>query len=137
MRHLQNIFLLMLCSIGCFSANTTYALGLGQTVSYTVLGERLLAEIPILGIDELGNEEVLISIANPDEYKNLHTHYETFHRSLRFTLSREPMAQGKIIITSLQPITEPFLQFVLKITTPKETLLKPTTLLLDFNANKI
>lgn len=109
----------------------TLALGLGNAVVHSAIGEKLLLEIPLLGSEELSKEEILIRIASPRDYQNLNVAYEAFHHSLRFTMVSSRQGSTTLVVTSTQPVTEPYLHFVLQLTTPDKTLLKDIALLLD------
>ncbi len=109
----------------------TFAIGIGSLTTHSALGEKLLAEVPLLNAEHLSNKEILISIASIEEHQTLQVPFHYFSHSLRFTLVREDDAKAILLISSTQVVTEPYLQFLLKITTPEERLLKELSTLIN------
>lgn len=118
------LFLLLLSPL-------TMAIGIGSVTVHSALGERLLAETPLLNAEHLSNEEILVRIATIKEHQTLEIPFSYFSNSLRFTLVRDDDAKAILIISSTQPVTEPYLRFLVNIRTPEERLLKELSLLIN------
>lgn len=121
------ILLMILCCI----ANVSFALGIGNATVHSAIGEKLVLELPLLGSDGLKQEDALISIGNQADYQALAVNQEYFHHDLRFNLLSTDQAKAVIMVSSNKAVNEPFVHFVIKITTPKETLLRDVMVLLD------
>jgi pilus assembly protein FimV len=109
----------------------SYALGAGNTSLHSQLGEKLLVEIALIGTDELSDEQILVGLAEIENYDRLGVEFNHLHRSLEFKIVRNENNEGILIVTSKEPITEPFLNFVLHIKTPQSGIIKEFSLLLD------
>lgn len=114
-----------------FLAPLSLAIGIGETEVQSKLGEKLRLEIQLHGTDGLNKSEILASIASNKEYQQLEVNKELFHSQFAFTLNQDDQGRYLLLVSSSQAISEPFVQFVLKISTPNETLLKKVTTLLD------
>lgn len=119
--------LLLLLILAPFSL----ALGVGSATLHSAIGEKLHLEMPLLGADNLTNEELLLGIAGSREYQAMNIVREPFHHALRFTIARDNSGNATLLITSTQPVSEPYLHFVLQVTTPGKTLIKDIAVLLD------
>lgn len=108
----------------------SFALGLGQAKLHSALGEKLSVEIPLLGVENLSNEEILSSLASVADFQRLNIERHNIHNDLRFQLVRKARTSF-IQISSSKPVNEPYIQFVVQVSTPQKTLLRDVTLLLD------
>lgn len=113
-----------------FFSPLTLALGLGQVSLQSALGENLLIEIPLLGVEDISNEEIITTLASTQDYQKLNIERTSLHNELRFALNRTGK-NALLKITSQRVINEPYLQFVVQITTPQKTLLREVTVLFD------
>ena len=107
------------------------ALGLGEIDTRSALNERFAAEIELLDTRGLDPAEVLASLASTDDFRRVGVERFFFLTSLKFDVTRN--ARGNLVIkaTSLQPITEPYLNFLVEVLWPSGRLLKEYTVLLD------
>lgn len=116
--------------LGLFATSGAWALGLGEINLDSALNEPLVARIPI-------------TVSSPDELRDLDARValnETFARygldrpaflnSLRFQVTRQG-GQPTLLVTSTQPITEPFVTFLLEANWGRGRLLREYTVLLD------
>lgn len=120
----------------CLSATTigtlpVAALGLGEIDTQSALNERFSAEIELLDTRGLDAGEVLASLASSDDFRRVGVERFFFLTNLQFDVTRN--ARGNLVInaTSQQPITEPYLNFLVEVLWPSGRLLKEYTVLLD------
>lgn len=106
------------------------ALGVGEIEVNSHLNQRLSAEIPLVETGELGPEEVLVSLGTPEDFERAGVERFFYLTDMRF----EAFSDGRglrIRITSRQPVTEPYLNFIVEVLWPKGRMLKEFTILLD------
>ncbi len=120
----------------CLSAGTVgtlpvSALGLGEIDTRSALNERFAAEIELLDTRGLDSAEVLASLASTDDFRRVGVERFFFLTSLKFDVTRSPRGNLVIKATSQQPITEPYLNFLVEVLWPSGRLLKEYTVLLD------
>ena len=109
-----------------------WALGLGDIRLSSALNEPLRAEIELLAAtpEELSN--LTVQLASQDTFQRYDLDRPGFLTSLQFEVVRSGRADGNVVrVTSTQPITEPFITFLVEATWSRGRLLREYTLLLD------
>lgn len=102
--------------------------GLGGVVVKSNLGEPLRAEIELSGSD---GEVQRVGLATLDTFRELKVDYAPLLNSLRFTLAQRANGRPYIRVTSLAPISEPYLRFVVEAKMPSSRSVREYTVLLD------
>jgi len=107
------------------------ALGIGDIRLRSNLNQPLNAEIPLVtsGSDSLS--EIRISLAPPEAFARAGIERQYFLSKLRFHAAQKPDGSTIIQVTSQDPITEPFLNFLLEVNWPQGHLLREFTALID------
>jgi len=107
------------------------ALGIGDIRLRSNLNQPLSAEIPLVtsGSDSL--EEIKISLAPPEAFARAGIERQYFLSKLKFQATRKADGSYIIQVTSQEPITEPFLNFLLEVNWPQGHLLREFTALID------
>lgn len=121
----------MVFSAAVVVAPVASALGLGEIETRSALNERFAAEIELLDTRSLDSAEVLASLASSDDFRRVGVERFFFLTSLKFAVERNPRGNLVIKATSQQPITEPYLNFLVEVLWPSGRLLKEYTVLLD------
>ncbi|MCH7853052.1 MAG: hypothetical protein IIB76_01840 [Proteobacteria bacterium] len=127
-RRLNRVWLLLLCLI----TGEVWALGLGDIRLDSALNEPLRAEIQLLSAtpEEIAN--LTIAIASADTFERYGIDRPLFMRDLEFSVVPSGRTDGNIIrVTSISPVTEPFLTFLVEASWSRGRLLREYTLLLD------
>ncbi len=106
------------------------ALGVGEIELNSHLNQRLSAEIPLEEAGELGPEEVLVSLGTPEDFERAGVERFFYLTDMRFEVFSDGRGP-RIRITSRQPVTEPYLNFIVEVLWPKGRMLKEFTILLD------
>ncbi len=106
------------------------ALGVGEIELNSHLNQRLSAEIPLVEAGELGPEEVLVSLGTPEDFERAGVERFFYLTDMRFEVFSDGRGP-RIRITSRQPVTEPYLNFIVEVLWPKGRMLKEFTILLD------
>jgi pilus assembly protein FimV len=114
-----------------FFSSVAAALGLGEIKLHSALNQPLNAEVQLLHVRGLTENEVIIGIATPSEFARAGVDRNYFVTGLEFALDLNA-AQGAVVrITSSEPVREPFLNFVVSAHWPSGKLLREYTLLVD------
>ncbi|MFD2448455.1 FimV/HubP family polar landmark protein [Vogesella fluminis] len=92
------------------------------------LGEPLRAEIELSGPD---GDVQRVGLASQDTFRELKVDYAPLLSSLRFTLALRANGRPYIRVTSLAPISEPYLRFVVEAKMPGSRSVREYTVLLD------
>ena len=112
-------------------AGTAYGLGLGEITLKSALNQPLLAEIELLQEEGMSPGEILPTLASQDDFRRAGILREFFLSNLQFKLVTGGNGQLVMLVTTKDPVQEPFLNFMLEVNWPTGRLLKEFTLLLD------
>lgn len=113
------------------SAQIAIALGLGEIKLNSTLNQPLDAEIRLLQVRDLSQQEILIGLASADDFRRVGVDRPFFLSDLQFDVDLSNPQQPVVHITSDKPVREPFLNFVVEAQWPSGRLLREYTLLMD------
>ncbi len=120
---------LAVCIAGAYPLNSG-AIGLGDIRSSSHLNQPLNAKIELLSISNKEAQDIKVRLASAEVFNRVGIDRPAYLNSLKFSSS---IQNGKpvIIVSSQQPIKEPFLNFLLEVSWPQGQLLKEYTVQLD------
>ncbi|WP_439888981.1 FimV/HubP family polar landmark protein [Pseudomonas sp. MBLB4123] len=122
---------LAIAAASALSSGMAHALGLGEVTLQSALNQPLVAEIELLEVRDLASNEVLPSLAAPEEFTKAGVDRQYFLTDLKFTPILKPNGKSVIRVTSNKPVREPYLNFLVEVLWPNGRLLREYTLLLD------
>jgi pilus assembly protein FimV len=108
-----------------------HAAGLGRLTVTSGLGQPLHAEIEInaVGKDELGS--LSARMAPIEAFNQANLDYTSALGSLRFNIERRANGQAVIVVTSIAPVNEPYIDLLLELDWSSGRLVREYTFLLD------
>ncbi|RON60725.1 FimV/HubP family polar landmark protein [Pseudomonas fluorescens] len=116
---------------GVFGYSTlSLALGLGDITVHSALNQPLKADIALVDVGGLTQNDLSVSLATADEFGRAGVERVFFLNDLKFT----PILHGNrqmIRVTSSKPVNEPFLNFLVQLNQPNGRLLREYTVLID------
>ncbi|SIR78438.1 FimV C-terminal domain-containing protein [Pseudomonas sp. B10] len=116
---------------GVFSHSTwSMALGLGEITVHSALNQPFKADIALVDVGTLTQNDLSASLASADEFGRAGVERVFFLNDLKFT----PILRGSrqvIRVTSGKPVNEPFLNFLVQLDQPNGRLLREYTVLID------
>lgn len=122
----------MIVGTACLLASLpSWGLGLGDIDLQSSLNEPLDAQIELLDVQGLQPTEVVVSLASARDFQRVGVERFYFLTDLRFEVSFAANGARHIKVFSTQPITEPYLNFLVEVLWPSGRMLKEYTLLLD------
>lgn len=114
------------------ASSSAAALGLGQILLKSKLGEPLLAEIPIVTSDPAELEQLSAGLASPETFARIGLQPpDAIVANLRFTPALNNAGDPVIRITSAQPIDAPLLTFLVEVDWGQGRLVREYSTLLD------
>ncbi len=122
---------LAIAAASALSSGAASALGLGEIDLKSSLSQPLVAEIELLQVRDLAPNEVVPTLASPEEFTKAGVDRQYFLTDLKFTPVIKPNGRSVIRITSSKPVREPYLNFLVEVLWPNGRLLREYTLLLD------
>jgi len=127
-RRLNRLWLLS----GLLLASHSWALGLGDIRLDSALNEPLRAEIDLLSASDEELKNLNIRIASVETFARYDLDRPLFLSSLEFEIVRSGSGDGGIVrVTSSDPVTEPFVTFLVEAVWSRGRLLREYTVLLD------
>jgi pilus assembly protein FimV len=110
---------------------TGLALGLGDIQLNSALNQPLDARIEILGASPQDLRDLQAAIAGRETFNRYGLEYSNIFGSLRFSVEKDEAGRDVLRVTSPQPVTEPFLTFLIEADWSRGRLLREYTVLLD------
>lgn len=103
--------------------------GLGGIAVHSNLGEVLRADIDLTGAKE--EDIVRVGLASIETFRDLHVDYSPALGSLRFALAYRSNGRPYVRVLSVQPVSDPYLRFVVEARTASGRSIREYTILLD------
>src|SRR5690606_18996455 len=120
-----------IAAASALSSGMAHALGLGEVTLQSSLNQPLVAEIELLEVRDLASNEVIPTLASPEEFVKAGVDRQYFLTDLKFTPVLKPNGKSVIRVTSNKAVREPYLNFLIEVLWPSGRLLREYTLLLD------
>lgn len=112
-------------------AGNAWALALGRVVVQSQLGEPLRAEIDVPAITEAEAASLELGIAPPERFRAANLEFNPLVQDVVLTLQRRTDGRTLIVVRSERPVSEPFLDLVVRARWAGGELLRGYTLLFD------
>jgi pilus assembly protein FimV len=124
---MKRLFANALMLVGFLTASSQIlALGLGELTLKSALNQPLVAEIDLVDADGFTEEEMKSSLAGQSVFDKAGVDRSYFLTKIRFQTSGK-----KILVTTREAVTEPFLNFLVELNWPSGRVLREYTVLLD------
>lgn len=107
------------------------AIGLGEIHPDSAMDERFEAEIELLNIGDLDENQMAVSLAPPEDFENAGVERDFQLADLRFRVDLSNQSRPVVRVSSRRPIREPYLNFLVELRWPSGRLLREYTVLLD------
>jgi pilus assembly protein FimV len=120
-----------LVSLGCLQAGSVFALGLGELTLQSFLNEPLRARVSLLDVGSLDEDQIRVRLATSEDFDRLGVDRAYFLTSIQFTVDIDESGRGVIVLTSEDPVLEPYLDFIIETRWPSGRLLRNYTVLVD------
>jgi len=107
------------------------ALGLGEVKLKSTLNQPLEAEVKLLDTRDLTAEQILVALASPADFERNGVDRLFFYTEFQFQVDLAAAGGPKVVITSRNPVREPYLNFLVEARWTAGRLLREYTLLMD------
>jgi pilus assembly protein FimV len=118
-------------SLGCLHAGAVFALGLGDVRLESFLNEPLRASVDLLNLGGLHEDEIKIRLATTEDFAKLGVERNYFLTSIKFDVVADGHGGARILISSEEPVLEPYLDFIVEARWPSGRLIREYTVLVD------
>lgn len=113
---------------GMFCTNLAQALGLGDITLKSSLNQPLNAEVKLLQASGLSEKEIIAAMATNDAFERVGVEKVFFLNNVDFKVDTRRQV---LMLTTRQPVTEPYLNFLVEVQWPAGRLVREYTLLMD------
>ena len=120
-----------LLSLGVVLPGLTHALALREVKTTSALGEPFSAELELSDLGDLTDQDIKVGLAQPEDFERLGIEQVYILSELRFEVIVNQGGRSYIKITTYKRMTEPFLDFIVRVSWPNNTRLQQVTALLD------
>lgn len=118
--------------VGALCSTWAYGLGLGEITLNSALNQPLDAEIKLLQVRNLTEEDILIELASSEDFQRFGVDRAFFLQQLEFDVRMDHPGGPVVRVSTDQPVREPYMIFLLEAQSPSGgRLLREYTLLLD------
>ncbi|MFQ3201424.1 MAG: pilus assembly protein FimV [Zhongshania sp.] len=107
------------------------AFGMGELTLDSLLNQPFRAEIPLRDIDELNIDQIRVRLADATAFENAGVDRSQFLSNLQFKVESVGGGNGRILVTSLSSVVEPYLDFIVEARWPNGKMIREYTVLLD------
>ncbi|HCL4341161.1 TPA: FimV family protein [Pseudomonas aeruginosa] len=121
----------MLCAWWCLLAGQASALGVGDITLHSALNQPLDADIELLDVGDLGADEIEVRLAGADVFAAAGVERLQFLNELRFSPVLQGRGGNRIHVSSIRPVQEPYLNFLVEVARPNGRIVREFTVLLD------
>lgn len=108
-----------------------FALGLGEITLNSALNQPLDAQIKLLQVRDLSEEEVIVKLASREAFENANVERLFFLTGLKFEVVLDDPANPHVRVTSQENVREPYLNFLIESQWPTGRMLREYTVLMD------
>jgi len=116
---------------GLFLPSLAWAAGLGKLTVFSGLGEPLRAEIEVSSTEPGEADSLSARLAGAETYRQANIERQSALTSIRFAVDRRPGGQHVVLITSVGPMNEPFLDLLVELNWTDGRLVREYSFLLD------
>ncbi len=109
----------------------TWALGLGEIEVESALNERFEGNLALLDAQGFQSAEIVVSLASREDFDRIGVERFFYLTQLNFEVDLNASGGPQVVVSSRQPISEPYLNFIVEVLWPNGRLLKEFTVLLD------
>ncbi len=119
-----------LLALGMILPSHAWSLGLGEIEVESALNERFNGAIELLDAQGFQSAEIVVGLATREDFDRIGVERFFYLTQLKFAVDLEGSVPS-ISVSSDQPISEPYLNFIVEVLWPNGRLLKEFTVLLD------
>ena len=120
-----------LAALAMLAPGLAAALGVGDYKLNSYLNQPLSMEVELFDVGDLTPEEVLANLGSERDFQSAGVERVFFLNELQFEVTLQDNGNGTLSIRSVQPVREPFLNFIVEVMWPTGRLLREYTVLLD------
>ena len=116
---------------GAMHGQLASALGVGDIATASTLNQPFKAFIPLRDAKGLEAAQLRVELADQQAFRNAGVDRTQFLNTLEFLVEVGGDGRGRIVVSTPQPVVEPYLDFIVEVRWPSGRMLREYTVLLD------
>ena len=128
---MKKLFCALLFYVSILTSTVANALSLGEIYIESALNQALRASIQIGNAEKFSDEEIIVRIAEKQQFEKAGIEYLHFYKQLKFMVSKTGVNGAVIKVQSHDAVIEPFLNFIIEVRTPQGRSYKQYTVLIE------
>ncbi|AFU97352.1 FimV/HubP family polar landmark protein [Simiduia agarivorans] len=112
-------------------SNLALALGLGEITLNSSLNQPLDAQIKLLQVRDLSEQEIIVKLASREAFETANVERLFFLSGIRFEVVLDDPANPHVRLTTQENVREPYLNFLIETQWPTGRMLREYTVLMD------
>lgn len=116
---------------GALHGEMASAVGVGEIALASSLNQPFRAFIPVREAQGIEPDQLKVELASREAYANAGVDRTHFLTTLQFYVEVGPDGRGRIVVSTPQPVVEPYLDFIVEVRWPNGRMLREYTVLLD------
>ncbi len=124
-------FVVAMAAVGFIVPNLAHALAIGDIKTRSALNQPYLGEVLLTDVGDLSADDIHVVLASTAEFQQMGVDRSQSLSQLQFHVIKRNDGTAVIKVSTDQPVTEPDLDFVLRVTWPGNTSLREFVALLD------
>jgi pilus assembly protein FimV len=113
------------------SASIATAAGLGKLTVISALGQPFRGEIDLVSVTKEEQGLLNVRLASPEAFRQADVPLTTFVSNLKISIDTRPSGEQFVKVSSVQPLNEPFVDFLIELYWTSGRLVRAYTALLD------
>jgi len=131
---MKKLFCALLFYVSILTSTVVNALSLGEIHIESALNQALRASIQIGNAENFNDEEIIVRVAEKQQFEKAGIEYLHFYKQLKFIVSKTGGNGGNgamVRVQSHDAVIEPFLNFIIEVRTPQGRSYKQYTVLVE------
>ncbi len=124
-----------LLASGWLLPNLAHGLAIGDIKTRSALNQPFVGEVLLTDVGDLSADEIRVDLATQEQFQQMGVEKTQLLNQLHFQVLKRNDGTSVIRITTEQPVTEPDLDFVLRVSWPGNTSMREFVALLDLPSN--
>ena len=128
---MKKLFCALLLCVSILTSTAANALSLGEIQIESALNQALRASIQIGNAGDFNDEEIIVRIAEKQQFEKAGIEYLHFYKQLKFIVGKTSGNGAMVRVQSHDAVIEPFLNFIIEVRTPQGRSYKQYTVLVE------
>lgn len=133
----RRIYRLLMTGLGLVVSHSAFSIGIGEISVNSYVNEPFRAQIEVLDPETLSESEIIASLATLSDFDRLGIERQYSLGSLVFETRVSSPESAAIVVSTEDPVREPYLNFLVELRWPEGRVLREYTVFLDLRPRQV